>query len=47
MPSELLKEFKKETCPDVSFDDPKLTAKLIESISKLKQEIEIKKPEGE
>lgn len=41
-PSELLKEFQRECCPNISFSDPKLTAKLIEEITKLKQELKIK-----
>ena len=38
-PSELLREFQRECCPEISFSDPMLTARLIEEISRLKQEL--------
>jgi len=35
--NDALKKFQKTVCPDIPFDDPKLTQRLLEEISKLKE----------
>jgi hypothetical protein len=36
MPNDALKSFRSEFCPDLSFDDPKLTFLLIKKINEIK-----------
>jgi len=46
MQNDTLLKFQKTVCPDVPIDDPKLTARLIEEITKLKQDLKINEIEG-